>query len=228
VRRFSIRTLMAVIVVSAVGLAALRNANELWATAMSLVVLIAVGVAVLGAVILRGKERFCLLGFAVFSCGYFVSALTPLLESQFGRAPLLSHLHEAVFASTAASLSDVRKQALLQRKQGIEFALKSVRGVVRNFNSDPAYLNMANSLQVIQNQLDLDQAAGPHYVQFQRVGHSLFALLCGLLGGIIAGWLYARRERAEAAVGRGAERHAPQRDHMQRPTGSSVLDEEQI
>jgi hypothetical protein len=33
-RQFSIRTFMAVIVVSAVGLAALGNANELWAEVM--------------------------------------------------------------------------------------------------------------------------------------------------------------------------------------------------
>jgi hypothetical protein len=39
------------------------------------------------------------------------------------------------------------------------------------------------------------------YEDFQRVGHALFALLSGLLGGLIAGWLYARRERAEASSG---------------------------
>ena len=32
---------------------------------------------------------------------------------------------------------------------------------------------------------------------FLRVGHSLFALLAGLLGGTIARWFYARRVRGE-------------------------------
>jgi hypothetical protein len=56
-RRFSIRTLMSAIVVSAIGLAALRNASDLWAGIMLLVALAAVGVAVLGAIILRGRDR---------------------------------------------------------------------------------------------------------------------------------------------------------------------------
>jgi hypothetical protein len=155
----------------------------------------------LGAVVLRGGERFCLLGFAAFSCGYFVFALTPLLASQFGTTPLLSHLREAMFASTAASLSDAGVRATLEEKRKIESSLARLKRSVRNFNSDPAVLEMAYSLQVIQNQLDLDRAAGPHFEHFQRVGHALFALLSGLLGGLIAGWLYAKRERAEASSG---------------------------
>jgi hypothetical protein len=63
-RRFSVRSLMAFIFVSAVGLAALRNPNDVWAGAMLLVALAAVGIAVLGALILRGRERCWWLGSA--------------------------------------------------------------------------------------------------------------------------------------------------------------------
>lgn len=35
--------------------------------------------------------------------------------------------------------------------------------------------------------------------QFLRVGHSLFALLAGLIGGMIATWFSARRERRDTA-----------------------------
>jgi hypothetical protein len=34
--------------------------------------------------------------------------------------------------------------------------------------------------------------------EFGRVGHSLFALLAGLVGGTVAVWFYERRERQEA------------------------------
>jgi hypothetical protein len=54
-RRFSIRCLMAFVLVSAVGLAALRNANDLWARTMTLVALAVRGVAVLGSA-LRGAR----------------------------------------------------------------------------------------------------------------------------------------------------------------------------
>jgi hypothetical protein len=36
--------------------------------------------------------------------------------------------------------------------------------------------------------------------QFQRVGHLLLALLSGVLGGMVAVWFYARRQRAKAAA----------------------------
>ena len=36
---------------------------------------------------------------------------------------------------------------------------------------------------------------------FERIGHAIFALLLGLLGGTVAVWFYARREPATAAGG---------------------------
>ena len=62
-RRISIRTLMALVLVSAIGLAALRNASELWAGMMLRLALAAVGVAILGVALMRGRERAWWLGF---------------------------------------------------------------------------------------------------------------------------------------------------------------------
>ena len=50
-RRFSILTLMGFVFVAAIGLAALRNANELWAGAMLTIVFLAIASAVMGALI---------------------------------------------------------------------------------------------------------------------------------------------------------------------------------
>src|SRR6266436_1870509 len=101
-RRFSIRTLMAFVLVSAVGLAALRNASDLWAGMMLLVALAAVGVAVLGAVILRGRERCGWAGFAFFTGGYLALAIAPWLsdtfQAQLGTTHLLRYVHSQVTA----------------------------------------------------------------------------------------------------------------------------------
>jgi hypothetical protein len=80
VRRFSIRTLMVLVLVSAVGLAALRSAGDLWAGMLLLLALASVGVAVMGAFIMRGSERYWWVGFAFFSSGYLALAVGPWLS----------------------------------------------------------------------------------------------------------------------------------------------------
>ena len=83
-RRYSIRTLITFVFLTAVGLAALRNANELWAGMMLLTALTAVGVAVLGAAIMPGQERCWWLGFAVFSGGYLGLTFVPVVSAEIG------------------------------------------------------------------------------------------------------------------------------------------------
>ena len=73
--RFSIRTVMVFIVATAVGLAAMRSPNEIWAWTMLVAALFAFGVAILGAVLLRGRERALWLGFGVFSGEYLFTGL---------------------------------------------------------------------------------------------------------------------------------------------------------
>jgi hypothetical protein len=55
-RRLSIRTMMAVIAISSVGLAVLTNTNELWALMMLLTNVAMLGIATLGMIFLRAKE----------------------------------------------------------------------------------------------------------------------------------------------------------------------------
>ena len=82
-RRFSIRSLMAFVFLSAVGLAALRNAGELWAGMLLLADLTAVGVALMGVVILQRKEQYWCAGFAFFGGGYLALAIVPWLCDAF-------------------------------------------------------------------------------------------------------------------------------------------------
>jgi hypothetical protein len=95
--RFRIRTLMAFVLVCAAGIAALRNANEWWASTLPLVALVAVGAGVLGAIILRGAEQYWWLGFALFSGSYLALAIGPwqsdTIQPQLGTTHLLNYLH---------------------------------------------------------------------------------------------------------------------------------------
>jgi hypothetical protein len=75
--RFSIGGLMAVVLVLAIGFAALRNASQTWAGLMFLLTCGVLGLAVVGAVCRREAERAWWLGFAVFGWGYMILAFWP-------------------------------------------------------------------------------------------------------------------------------------------------------
>jgi hypothetical protein len=193
-RRISIRTLMACVLVAAVGLAALKNAGELWAGIMLLLALAAAGVAILGAALMHGRERAWWLGFAVFAGLYLTVAIGPWVGDGFRYQLITSHwlvqLRIAMFESNIPSL--------LIEKREIEAELVKLRPVTPRFQYDPVVSSLTNNLRAIETQLTANKNAGLRYDDFQRIGHALFALLAGLVGGMVALWFWERRNRGEA------------------------------
>ena len=108
-RRFSIRSLMAFVLVSAVGLAALRTAGDLSAGMVLLVTLAAIGTAMMGAVILRDRERYWWAGFAFFGGGYLALALGPWLSDTFhpqlGTTHLLNEIYRRMHPSIVQKIT---------------------------------------------------------------------------------------------------------------------------
>jgi hypothetical protein len=93
-RQTSVRTVMVLVLVSALGPTALRNADDLWAGMMFLTALAAVAVAAMGAVILRGHDQFWCGGLAFCGGGYLLLAVGPRHNETF--EPLLGTTLEAI------------------------------------------------------------------------------------------------------------------------------------
>ena len=74
--------------------------------------------------------------------------------------------------------------------------LREAASAARSGN-DPGVRAAKRAIANLNQQID----AATIYDQFESVGHSLFAMLAGLLGGTVAVWFYARRERADAVAG---------------------------
>jgi hypothetical protein len=193
-RRFSIRSLMAFVLVSAIELAALRNANELWARVTMMLAVALIGVAVLWAILLRGQERAWWSGFAVLGVAYLLVSLSPL-RYRLGTTHLLEYIHAKVAESPIATFEVSRfdENSLLYRIVTTDGDV-SERTVANSvYHSTPAEdllisMTPANPWRsLLPGAANLDA--------FQRVGHALFALLAGLIGGSVAVWFYARRER---------------------------------
>jgi hypothetical protein len=190
--RFSIASLMALILFIAVGLAALVNANGLWSGWLLLIALFSIGFAVIGAFLSQGRERCFWAGYAPFAGVYFTLSLTPLVSDAFG--PLLgtTHVLQLVYDRLGfVSLPDSDIEQLQIQRTMILAELDAVRRTAR-LGSDPALVAVKTRLASLDAILYRRVSA----LQFQRVGHSLFTLLAGLSGGSTALWFYARRGRS--------------------------------
>jgi hypothetical protein len=197
-RRFSIRKLMAGIVIAALAMAALKNASAFWSSVLLMVTLAVIGSAMLGAVAMQGREQHWWRGFALFSGCYLALALGlfpgETLHPPLGTTHLLGQLHEQMHPAMVPAKENL-ETLVFERQRKTSF-LESL--LSRSTKSDPMILSVQGQIISLDQQIAVIKS-GATYDQFQRVGHSLFALASGLLGGTVAVRFFARQERAGAA-----------------------------
>jgi hypothetical protein len=87
--RFSVAGLMALILLLAVGMAALRNPTGFWASAIFTAAVALFAVSVVGAMARRGVSRFSWAGLAVFGWAYLIISFGPWPGNAVGPPPLL-------------------------------------------------------------------------------------------------------------------------------------------
>src|SRR5262249_32749346 len=136
--RFSILGMMGSILALAVGLAALRNADELWAGVMLLLAFGLLGIALLHIIYRPGQERAWWLGFALLGGGYLVLAIGPWfseeVQPKLATTRLLEHVHRRIVPSP-----NLRKlQSLQASRVRLISKLSNITRLVRNSTSDPA------------------------------------------------------------------------------------------
>jgi hypothetical protein len=106
--RLTIANLMFVVLYVGLGFAALRNADEFWASATFTLAILAVSAAVVGAVARKGRARMTWLGFAVFGLASLLIWLStsqtidysmngpPLAVMTWGLRSLKLHINQRV------------------------------------------------------------------------------------------------------------------------------------
>jgi hypothetical protein len=131
----------------------------------------------MGAVILPGKERYWWAGFWFFGGGYLMLTAGPwfsdTVQPQLATTQLLNYL-----------------QAKLVGPQDDTNIVISGHGTKLEIRGHLEFKNSSGSTTYL--------LPAPPFI---RVGHCLFALLAGLLGGTVATWFHARRLRGEADAG---------------------------
>jgi hypothetical protein len=195
-RHFSIRTSMFFIVFCALGLAALKNGDGVWAGAMLLIAVAAVGTAIVGAAIMRGRERDSLAAFALFAGGYLVLTFAPGFTTEVMPRLLttkaLDFVHADFFASTSR---ETLPQMLWWQHARVLAEVDRLKAENRT-PGDPELDSAIRMLESLETRID--GAADKR--DFIRAGHAIFALFAGLFGGLVGAAFHARREREEVVA----------------------------
>lgn len=162
--RFSLASLLAVISFVALGSAALANATDLWRQITVTLTVICLLLATLAAVFSQGQTRLFAGGFALTGWLYLMLAFV----SAFGLRDDL--------------LTDSVIQWLGDAIHG-EDGVASLGQTVADFNDDgmlDLYVSLGNGT--------FSQMA-PSLSNITAIGHALWAIVAGWLGGVVALWL---------------------------------------
>jgi hypothetical protein len=198
--RFNIASLLVVVLLVAIGFAALREASDLWESGVFALTLGVLLIAILSAVHRTDSRRAFWLGFSLFGAAYLGLSLVPPIESRLITTKVLALLESKV--SDRPIVISGRVWDTWSRNQGqnnpsvnsasIAFSpqgnlvASGNEGVIRVWN-----LSGSNLLGTWSGTTE----------NFMRIGHSLLALITALVGGQLSRRLYGKdREPVEVSV----------------------------
>jgi hypothetical protein len=196
--RFHLGSLVTIVLVVGVGLAALRESNTIWDSGIFSAVAGVLLIAVLLAIHRTEKKRAFWIGFALFGWVYLGLSLVPSIESRLITTKGLACLPSKIPRSMAGGLAyfDYDNDGLMDL------------AVANGFQLSPFYRSKGNGTFV-----DGTAEAGSNTAwflkslvgqrgtteNFVRIGHSLVALIAAFLGGVVSRYLFAKnREQVHA------------------------------
>jgi hypothetical protein len=202
--RFSIAGLMGLVVVVAVGVAALRFASETWAGILLMLTLGVLGAALLAFHERNGARRAWWRGFALFGWGYIAlamgpwasDAIAPHLPTTAGLDALYANLHpedpgqqqlrlvySSPITSPATAPAPMGSASPPGPTSGSSMIVVDTAGA-RTSSAATLFLRLIGT------------NATPEF--FRRVGHCLWALLVACVGGLVGRAFQSGGERTPA------------------------------
>jgi hypothetical protein len=177
--RVSIAGLMALVLFVAVGVAALREASEVWSGALFALTVAAMAFAGLRAAYREGARRAFWAGFAVFGSIYLALAFAPGAESRPALVSqrFLTWLHSKVGRDSPTT-------ATITLTRGFTF-LDGSGTVIGNAD----HLAMSSTPVTVTTSTAPATWVWPTTTDpmtFARVGHCLLAVVVAMLGGVVA------------------------------------------
>jgi WD40 repeat protein len=189
--RYTIRSLLVVVLFVAFAVAALRAANDAWDGSLFALTSLILLTATLLAVHRTHQRRAFWLGFALFGWAYLIASLIPPIGSRLPTTKWLAFIDSkipgrettisAVWAYTSTA-GTTPVQTVAFSPQGNTIASSS-QGGIRVWDVTTGKL-----------------LAGPNgsTENFIRIGHSLFALVLAFVGGYLSRNLYGKEQSSSA------------------------------
>ena len=169
--QFSVFGLLVFVAFVSVACAALVYASLWWASICLTGAVIAQLAAILGVVYRRGSGRAFWLGFALLGCAYLLMAFAPGLDRVIGYRLVTTKLF---------GLLQPKLQRTTIHSNASELALFPGEGALATVTETGRYY-----------------APAPQWDHFQQAGHSLMAIVIGVLGGLLARYFYNTRQPHE-------------------------------
>jgi WD40 repeat protein len=188
--RFSIATLLLIVLFVAVAVAALRGATDLWDSGTFGLTLLALLTAVLLGVHRTGDRRAFWVGFALFGWAYLVASTVPSIETRLPTTRGLTYLDSKVPGRSTSVGA------------GLLWLARTRSNTVKAVAFTPEGNTLASSSQGVVRLWDVRTGAllaGPNGTSenFIRIGHTLLALVMAALGGLLSRSLYAEPRQAQ-------------------------------
>jgi hypothetical protein len=195
--RFSIASLLGLVVFVAIAFAALRAASYGWDSALFSTVVAMLLISVLLAVHRAERKRAFWFGFCLFGGAYLVASLVPQVEQWLLTTKGLTFFDSKVprrsqyiYEMLVVGLSNSIKQT----KTGQGLALGTDARTVAN-NTDLGIIRLWDSATG-----KLLSGSGGTSENFLRIGHSLTALVLAFLGGHLSRFMYATSQTRHSTV----------------------------
>ena len=210
--RFHIGTLVLVVLLLGIGLAALRQSDEPWDSGLFSITLIFLSTSILLALHRTGSSRAFWLGFALFGWIYVGLSMVPDIEPRLITTRVLALLDSMVPRSYPSGLTyfeyddrmidpsvvnNSQPNALFPKESdGVFQDVTPVAGSnparTRGTGSDNSFLNIAAG-QWLRGSVGKTK-------HFMRIGHSLVALLVAISGGRLSCFLVSRNPGRSSAL----------------------------
>jgi hypothetical protein len=181
--RFSLRTLLLLVGAASLALAAMRSANYVWASGVVTVTVLAFLASVVLAVTYRAERRSYWIGFAICGIGYllavtgFASILAPEFVMRLATTQSLVFLRDQFHSPM--------EHQYIEGGSGTPFPLRTV-------TPQPPQLPMLRSQVSKQLGNWADESYQTMAESFLLIGHSVWALIFGALGGMLARFATSR------------------------------------